>query len=858
MINSAKLSKSRNYLNVTHWKIRSQIIAIILGMVLLSVIVMTVFSYVAVSNAVTISTGQYLSYTGDEILGRINDIMVSRVDTLEALALSPAIIEVIEAANHTYEGRNPEEIKSTISQLDDVWQSTDLDRETLVTAIEQNEVSDYLRQFKNSFPEEAEIFITDRYGLNVAMTEPTSDYFQADESWWQGAYNDGNGAVFVGDVEYDESAQSWAVNIGVPIHDKTGENVIGVLRGTVDVSVVFEVISKMGFNDIGAVTLLDKDGKVIYTHNQDFLMQPAPERLIVLLEARQEGWQTDVNDLDGIPTFLAYQFMSGEFAETLGWALFVEEHLSDVYAPARSILIYNLVVAAIIAIVLAVLGVLAARSIAKPLTMVTAQVHRLAIGDLSAVEIRAGNGFEERENEIGELIRAFQELQTYIQEVALGAQRIAQGDLVNQLKPRSEKDVLGKAFTKMTSNLRQLIGGVIDNASKVGGASFQLASAADQAGLAASQIADVMQQMARVSMEQNANVTHVAASVEQMAHSIDGVARGAQEQTTAAAKSADLTNQITSGIQKVATNAQSGVKGITTAAQIARDGVTTVEETLTKMKTIKIKVGLSAQKVEEMGQRSGQIGAIVETIDDIASQTNLLALNAAIEAARAGEHGKGFAVVADEVRKLAEKSAEATKEIAGLIKSIQQTVAEAVQAMGEGTVEVETGVSRADAAGQALYSILEAVEVAAQQIEGISSATQQMSTSSNELMSAMEAVSAVVKENTVATEAMAAGSSEVSHGIDNITSVSKQNSSAVEEVSAATEEMSAQVQEVSASAQTLNDMAQALRDMVVQFKLSGDAIRPALQFDRDKVAIPEIHNGHSYEDTPVIIRNGWH
>ncbi|MCX6082725.1 MAG: methyl-accepting chemotaxis protein, partial [Chloroflexi bacterium] len=200
-------------------------------------------------------------------------------------------------------------------------------------------------------------------------------------------------------------------------------------------------------------------------------------------------------------------------------------------------------------------------------------------------------------------------------------------------------------------------------------------------------------------------------------------------------------------------------------------------------------------------------------------QTNLLALNAAIEAARAGEQGKGFAVVADEVRKLAERSSLATKEIAGLIKGIQKTVSEAVSAMKESATEVESGVIRANSAGEALTNILRAAESVNKQAEEAGSAAARISVAAGELVGAVDSVSAVIEENTAATEQMAANSSELTQSIENIASISEENSAAVEEVSASTEEVSAQVEEVSASAASMMDMAKNLQQIVAQFKL---------------------------------------
>jgi methyl-accepting chemotaxis protein len=307
-----------------------------------------------------------------------------------------------------------------------------------------------------------------------------------------------------------------------------------------------------------------------------------------------------------------------------------------------------------------------------------------------------------------------------------------------------------------------------------------------------------------------------------MGRAIDGVAKGAQEQAKAISMASQITSRINTAIEQVTNNAQSVTRDSAQAASYSRDGAKTVKETIVGMEAIRAKVGLSAAKVEEMGTRSEEIGAIVETIEDIASQTNLLALNAAIEAARAGEQGKGFAVVADEVRKLAERSSLATKEIAALIKGIQKTVSEAVTAMQASAVEVEAGVTRANSAGEALNNILGAAESVNKQAEDAGKAAAKVSAAAAELVEAVDSVSAVIEENTAATEEMATNSSELTQAIENIASVSEENSAAVEEVSASTEEVSAQVEEVSASAASLMEMAEKLQQVVARFKLNLD------------------------------------
>jgi len=233
----------------------------------------------------------------------------------------------------------------------------------------------------------------------------------------------------------------------------------------------------------------------------------------------------------------------------------------------------------------------------------------------------------------------------------------------------------------------------------------------------------------------SSNSQGLATASEQISASSRDQARGAEMQQ-------DQTNQVATAMQEMATtvhevseNSNKGAAASQKAAETAREGGKIVDETLSRMRAIASSVGETAKKVRELGKRSDEIGRITGVIEDIADQTNLLALNAAIEAARAGEQGRGFAVVADEVRKLAERTGKATKEIAEMIRSIQSETKTAVAAMEAGSKEVELGVESTSRAGSSLHDIIRTSEQVGDMVTQIATAATQQSAATEQINS---------------------------------------------------------------------------------------------------------------------------
>jgi methyl-accepting chemotaxis protein len=268
--------------------------------------------------------------------------------------------------------------------------------------------------------------------------------------------------------------------------------------------------------------------------------------------------------------------------------------------------------------------------------------------------------------------------------------------------------------------------------------------------------------------------SQVAAASTQLQATAEHIATGAEEVAAQAGTVATAGEEMSATAGDIAQNCLMAAEGAQRASQAASDGAGVVERTVTVMGQIAEKVQESARTVESLGQRSDQIGAIIGTIEDIADQTNLLALNAAIEAARAGEQGRGFAVVADEVRALAERTTRATKEISEMIKAIQKETKGAVTAMEQGVQQVETGIIEAAKSGQALQDILQQVNDVAMQVNQIATAAEEQTATTGEISSNMMQITEVVQQTSQGAHESAMAATQLSGNAEELQRLVKQ------------------------------------------------------------------------------------
>lgn len=397
------------------------------------------------------------------------------------------------------------------------------------------------------------------------------------------------------------------------------------------------------------------------------------------------------------------------------------------------------------------------------------------------------------------------------------------------LDTRDEFGVLAKTFNGMIEqlqatmhsyrqaqeSLRGVIAEITQSAGLVSSASQQLTASTEQSKQASNEIARGSEQLAQQASE-------AAQAMDSLDRAVRTVQQGSQSQRESALQAEEGMQQAAKAVEEVARSAQQMAASAQQASAIAAQGGQSVQEMLDTMQHIQQQAQTSAQKVRQLDQLGQQIGAIVQTIEQIAEQTNLLALNAAIEAARAGEHGRGFAVVADEVRKLAEQAGSATKEIAALIGNVRAGVEETVRAIEQTSSQVTEGYARSEQVGEALSQIVQSAQQVAGEVQSVTAVAQQMSASVQQVLATVNLVMRSAEENARAVMEMASGSEQVSSAIASVASIS-------EEAAASAEELHASSDQVTGMAQELAKMAQQLAALVSRFRYEQTDDRPSLR-----------------------------
>jgi methyl-accepting chemotaxis protein len=412
-----------------------------------------------------------------------------------------------------------------------------------------------------------------------------------------------------------------------------------------------------------------------------------------------------------------------------------------------------------------------AKSIKEPLYHLIEVAHRIGeSGDLDqSIDIH-------RNDEVGLLASNFNKMIVHLKDMAAVSAAIAEGQLSVSVLPRSPQDTMAVAFTRMTHGLRELVRQVRDSASQVASGSGQMASASDES--------------AKVSVQAASAIDEVTSTMHEMSINVQNVVKNTQVQASSVAETSASIDEMVTSIQRVADTAKLLVDISHRSREEVQTGMVTMDKATEGLNRTSHAIQSSAEIIDVLGRRADDIGKIIEVIDDLAEQTNLLALNAAIEAARAGEHGLGFAVVAEEVRKLAEKSTQSTKEISELIQGIQKEAREAVDNMEKSTSMVQEGLLLNKDLSFALEKISDVVSEVYKFSQEIGAATTEQSSGSTQIAKATNRLTEITQEINSSVEEQASGAQGVVRAMEKMRELVQQSTSSSTELAAAAEQMS--------------------------------------------------------------------
>ena len=377
-------------------------------------------------------------------------------------------------------------------------------------------------------------------------------------------------------------------------------------------------------------------------------------------------------------------------------------------------------------------AIIITRSISKPLSTTVVLAEKISVGEMDIDIIET-----DRKDEVGKLLQAFNKMSTFLIRLSRAANSIAEGDMTINVIPLSDKDTMGIAFKTMLDGLKEKAAQAEEIANGNLTIEVKLLSDKDTMGIAFKTMVDKIRSQIRAIIE---GVNVLTSSASEIMATVTELASGAAETSTSV-------GETTTTVEEVKQTAEvSNIKatGVSESSQktleISQDGTRAIKDALEGMNRVKQQMESTADIVVRLSEQSETIGEISAAVNDLAEQSNLLSVNASIEAAKAGEHGKGFAIVAKEIKNLAEQSKEANTQIRGILNDVQKSISSAVMATEEGGRTVDEGLKLFATAGDAIKTLSESVAEAAHAAIQIAASSHQQLTGMDQIVTAMESI----------------------------------------------------------------------------------------------------------------------
>lgn len=735
-----------------------------------------------------------LQYQASVLMESIDGYTNERIHDVLGWARSPIIRQAASAG--AAEAQRKGLLALTEDELEAQMQQTR-------ALLQDAELNAYLQDLIRQTPAFAEVFFTDLNGFNVAYSNITSDFVQAGEDWWDVAWARGS---HVGSVEYDDSAGVFSIEISVRIDDANGRP-LGVLKAVLDIQALQELVTEAASQiKEGTVHLLTAEGDLIAdsaSRNDPALIMTEQGNLlkanwepvgqVVGQSEGQIGYLLDQQDLSGSAIVVGYavsapgSFYGVEGFDGFSWRAMVYQPEEVAFAPLEgldnvavrmagtrtSTLAVLFVVTAVAAAASIAAAVFTSRGIVRPIVRLAQISQRISAGDLE-VEVPV-----EQQNEIGDLEGAFGQMTVQLRQTLHSEQeqrekleranqeveqRAATEQAQREALEQANREIEQRASAERAQreHLQATVQKYVDFMGEVARGNLAARVRVDGDGrgpdgddplvMLGHNLNDTVASLQEMTAQIRDAAGNLSAAAAEILAATTQQASGASEQSAAISQTTTTIDEVRAISEQTAQRAQGVVDTAQRTAQVSSSGQQAVSETIQGMGLVKEQVESIASGILALSKQTQAIGQIISTVNDIASQSNMLALNASVEAARAGEAGRGFTVVAQEVRSLAEQSKEATEQVKEILSEIQRGVNAAVMATEEGMKMADSGVKLAGEAGLSIQRLGESVTESTQSAMQIAAAAGQQVTGVEQIALAMQNIDQATTQNLASTQ----------------------------------------------------------------------------------------------------------